>query len=299
MNDQTIVVMGATGQQGGAAARHLRKNGWRVRALVRDPNKDAAQTLWRQGVELAKGDMQDRRSLDTALHGAYGVFSVQNYWLPEVGFEGEVRQGKLVADAAKAAGVKHFVYSSVGAAHRGEGQKHFESKALIEEHIKALGLPYTILRPVFFMDNANFQRAAISNGMYVGMGLPPDKTIQMIGADDIGGIAAVVFANPQTYLGKTLEIAGDQVTESQFVAVLGRVVGRPVRLVPPQMPAGQEPSPEQLAGFRFFSGKAYDADIAAVRRMYPSLRDLEHYLRDTGWANLPVLKMPQKAGSWG
>ena len=96
--------------------------------------------------------------------GAYGVFSVQNFWLPNVGFEGEVRQGKNVADAAKAAGVKHLVFSSVGAAHRDAGQKHFESKWIIEQYIHSLGVPYTILRPAAFMENYEWSRQQILNG---------------------------------------------------------------------------------------------------------------------------------------
>ena len=114
MNDRIIAVTGATGQQGGAVARKLLAEGWKVRALTRDANKPAAQELASFGAEVAAGDMEDRAQLDAAFQGAYGVFSVQNFWLPNVGFEGEIRQGKNVADAAKAAGVQHLVYSCVG-----------------------------------------------------------------------------------------------------------------------------------------------------------------------------------------
>src|SRR5512138_550411 len=153
MNNKIIAVTGATGQQGGAVARKLLADGWKVRALTRDLNKPAAQALANAGAELVPGDMDSRSDLDVAFKGAYGVFSVQNFWLPGVGFEGEIQQGKNVADAAKAAGVQHLVYSSVGAAHRGMGQKHFESKWIIEQHIQALDIPYTILRPAAFMEN--------------------------------------------------------------------------------------------------------------------------------------------------
>ncbi|MCH8876743.1 MAG: SDR family NAD(P)-dependent oxidoreductase [Chloroflexi bacterium] len=83
-NNKVILITGATGQQGGAAAQYLFKDGWAVRALVRDPNKDKAQELAKQGVEFVQGDLYDRASLDDALRGAYGAFSVQNYWLPDV-----------------------------------------------------------------------------------------------------------------------------------------------------------------------------------------------------------------------
>jgi len=127
-HEETILVTGATGQQGGAVTRHLLAGGWRLRALIRDPDKPAARALAENRVELVQGDLNDRASLHRALKGVYGVFSVQNFWLPDVGAEGEVRQGKNIADAASAAGVQHIVYTSVGAAHRGMGQAHFASK---------------------------------------------------------------------------------------------------------------------------------------------------------------------------
>src|SRR5215216_6032667 len=104
-----ILVTGATGRQGGATAGHLLTNGWRVRALTRDPNKPAAQTLQQAGAEVIQGDYDDWASLEAAMHGVYGVFSVQ-------ASVDEVRQGKQIADVAKAASVQHFVYSSVQSA---------------------------------------------------------------------------------------------------------------------------------------------------------------------------------------
>src|SRR6266540_5812875 len=103
MNDKVISVTGATGQQGGAVARKLLADGWKIRALTRDLDKPAAQALANAGAELAAGDMDSRSELDAAFDGAYGVFSVQNFWLPNVGYEGEIKQGKNVANAAKAA----------------------------------------------------------------------------------------------------------------------------------------------------------------------------------------------------
>src|SRR5688572_9207055 len=93
MADKTILVLGITGQQGGAVARHLLAKGWKVRGLSRDLSKPAVQARRDAGAEMVQGDMDDRASLDAALNGAYGVFSVQNFWLPGVGTEGEIRQG--------------------------------------------------------------------------------------------------------------------------------------------------------------------------------------------------------------
>jgi uncharacterized protein YbjT (DUF2867 family) len=299
MNNKIIAVAGATGQQGGAVARKLLAEGWKVRALTRNRDKPAAQELASLGAEVVAGDMDQRAELDAAFQGVYGVFSVQNFWLPNVGFEGEIRQGKNVADAAKAAGVQHLVYSSVGAAHRGMGQKHFESKWIIEQHIQALGIPYTILRPVAFMDNYNWTRAYILNGTLTGRGLRPEKGVQMIAVEDIGVFTALAFANPQEFLGKTIELAGDELTEPHTAEVFSRVIGRPVQLVAPTAGGGRYASEEEMqAAFNFFNGQGYDADIPALRKRHPGLLTFEQYLRKNGWENAEPIPMPDST-RWG
>src|SRR5690625_1882813 len=147
----TIVVSGATGQQGGAVARHLLDHNFHVRALTRNPSQRAARELAGAGAEVTEGDFYDTESLSRALDGAYGAFSVQNS--NKAGVKNEIRQGKAFAEAAKKAGVNHFVYSSVGAAEKETGIPHFDSKWEIEEYIRLLELPHTILRPVYFMTN--------------------------------------------------------------------------------------------------------------------------------------------------
>jgi len=298
MNNKIIAVTGGTGQQGGEVARKLLADGWTVRVLTRDLNKPAAQELKSLGAEIVAGDMDDRAQLDAAFDGAYGVFSVQNFWLPNVGFEGEVRQGKNVADAAKAAGVGHLVYSSVGAAHRGMGQKHFESKWIIEQHIHALDIPYTILRPAFFMGNYNWSRAQILNGTLTSLGLRPEKEIQSIAVEDIGVFAVLAFANPEQYIGNTIELAGDELTESQIVDTFTKVIGRPVKLIMPSEEDGRRSDEEMKAMFNFFNGEAYAADIPALRKLHPGLLTLEQYLRQNGWENAEPIPMPERS-DWG
>lgn len=299
MSDKMVLVTGATGQQGGAVARHLLKNGWRVHALVRDPSKEAAQALTKQGAELVQGDLYDRSSVEVALKSAYGVFSVQNFWLKDVGYEGEVQQGVSLAEAAATADIEHFVYSSVGAAHRGMGQKHFQSKWIIEQRIKELSLPHTIVRPVAFMDNYNWTRPQISNGFLRSWGLRPDKTQQLVAVDDIGAFVAIILDNPQEFEGKTIEFAGDELSERQIAETLGRVIGRRVEVRMPEMRQDSTPTEEQIAMFQFFNGEGYTADIAAVRGRYPRLHTFEQYLRETGWENLPVMPLPPDGDEWG
>src|SRR5215208_2386624 len=183
-----ILVSGATGQQGGAVARSLLEGGFGVRALTRDPEKSAGKELAGLGAEVASGDLEDASSIERVLDGVHGVFSVQQFF--EAGYEGEVRQGVRLADAAKSAGVEHYVYSSVGSAHRETGIPHFESKWEVEEHVRGSGVSYTVLRPVFFMQNWEFMREPILGGT-----LPqphtPGKPFQMIDAEDIGEFVAM------------------------------------------------------------------------------------------------------------
>jgi len=296
MNEKIIAVTGATGQQGGAVARKLLADGWKVRALTRDVNKPAAQELASLGAEVVAGDMEDRAQLDNAFNGVYGVFSVQNFWLPNVGFEGEITQGKNVANAVKDANVQHLVFSSVGAAHRGSGQKHFESKWIIEQYIHSLGLPYTILRPASFFENFNWERAFILNGTFNAIGLRPEKERQFIAVEDIAVFVALAFADPKQYLGRTIELAGDALTESQIVDTFAKVIGRPVKLSMPTEGEGRRSEEEMIAMFNFFNGEAYDADIPALRKLHPGLLTLEQFLRKNGWENAEPIPMPEKAG---
>jgi len=297
MNNKIIAVTGATGQQGGFIARQVLAEGWKVRALTRDASMPAAQELKALGAELVAGNMENRAELDAAFKGAYGVFSVQNFWLPNVGFDGEIKQGKNVADAAKAAGVEHLVYSSVGAAHRGMGQKHFESKWIIEQYIQLLDIPYTIFRPVTFFENFNWERANILNGAFNALGLRPEKERQLIAVEDIAAFVAIAFADPKQYLGRTIELAGDALAESQIAETFAKVIGRPVTLTMPSGDAGRRSEEEMIAMFNFFNGEAYDADIPALRKLHPGLLTLEGYLRRNGWENAEPIPAGQSA--WG
>lgn len=148
--DAVIAVLGATGRQGGAVTRHLLADGRRVRALTRNPESAAAKALQSAGAEVARCDMDDVDSLSRVFAGAYGVYSVQNPMI--AGHDGEIRQSKNVADAAKATGVQHLVYASAGPGIRGTGVDSWESKLVIADHLTRSGVPLTVLRPTAFME---------------------------------------------------------------------------------------------------------------------------------------------------
>src|SRR5260221_3245960 len=283
-NGKTIAVTGATGNQGAAVTRRMLAEGWPVRARTRDRAKPAAQALAAQGAEVIPGDMDRPDQLAAAFQDADAVFSVQNNALPNVGIEGELRQGYAVLDAAKAASVRHFIFSSVGGANRGAGQKHSAAKYQIEQRVQASRLPYTILRPSFFMENFNWFRPYILGGTFQSLGVRPGKAFQMQSVQDIAAFAALTLTRPQEYLGLTVELASDQLTEAQIAETFTRVIGRPVQWVAPQA-GSQPPDEEQVALLRFINGEGYTADIPALRRAYPDLLTFERYLRRNGWEN--------------
>ena len=282
---QVILVTGATGRQGGAVTRHLLARGFTVRALTRDPNRSAARGLAARGVELAAGNLDDARSLERACAGVDGVFSVQNFW--EVGARREVAQGKNLADAAKQARVGHFVYSSVGGAERHSGIDHWESKWTIEQHIRTLELPATILRPAAFMENYYIDKVEIAllKGKLVDA-IGPHKPYQTIATDDIGAFAALAFTRPRDLIGRAIELAGSELTNPQAAEVFSRVLGKPVRfqrlpLIMTRLALGRE----FYQMFRWFNDAGFQADIPALHRDYPEvpLMDLETWLRREGW----------------
>jgi uncharacterized protein YbjT (DUF2867 family) len=281
-----ILVAGATGKQGGAVARSLLDRGFRVRALTRDPQKPEAQALTEQGAEVVQGDMEDRSAMDRLLEGAYGVFSVQNFW--ETGYDREVQQGKTVADAAKEAGVEHFVYSSVGSAYRETGIAHFDSKWEVERHVREIGLPYTILRPVFFMQNWEMMREHILGGT-LAQPLDPDKPFQQVAVEDIGAFAAIAFEHPDEWIGREVDLAGDEQTMPEIAETFGHVIGREVEYY--QVPWDQfeeQMGEENAVMYRWFNDVGYEADIAALRQEYPELTTFERYLRSHGWEGAEV-----------
>ena len=136
---KTILITGVTGNQGGAVAQALQGSGFRMRGLTRKPESERAAALARHGVDVVKGDLDDEATLRRALAGAWGVFGVQN--TGEAGVEREEEQGKRLATLAREAGVEHYVYTSVGSAHKLTGVPHFDNKWRIEETVRRLRFP--------------------------------------------------------------------------------------------------------------------------------------------------------------
>jgi len=260
---KTILVMGATGSQGGAVIRHLQGKGFTLRAMTRKPEGDKAQSLAKAGVEIVTGDFDDDASLQRGLAGAWGVFAVQNTW--EAGVEREEEQGKRVARAAKAAGVQHFVYTSVGSAHRATGIPHFDNKWRVEGVVRELGFPsHVIIRPVFFMEN--LPSPWFLHGDNLVSTLPEDTKLQMIAVDDIGKIGALMFEKAAEYNRRELDLAGDAVTLPQAAAGLSEALGRKISYVKIPLSEVRKNSEDFALMLDWFERVGYNADIEGVAR---------------------------------
>ena len=283
--DKVVLVTGATGRQGGAVVRHMLAKAWKLRALTRRPEAYEAQSLARQGMQIVQGDLEDPVSIARAAEGVYGIYSVQDFW--SVGAKREVQQGRNLADAAKKAGVQHFVYSSVGGAERNTGIPHWESKWKIEKYIRQLNLAATIFRPAAFMEMYNVLEVEL--GLLKGKLADPlrgDKPYQTIATDDIGAFVALAFERPTEFIGKQLEIAGSELTNVEAAKVFSRVMGRPVKFRRLPMPIVRLfMSEEFYKMFRWFNEAGFKADIAGLRQRYPEvhLHTLEEWLREEGW----------------
>ncbi|MBI5410699.1 MAG: NmrA/HSCARG family protein [Nitrospirae bacterium] len=262
---KTILVTGATGQQGGAVAQSLLRQGQKIRVLTRNPDK--AAKLAKAGAAVFKGDLTDKASLWDALQGVQGVFAMSTPF--EAGMDAEVRQGTMLADMAMAAGVDQYVYTSVGSADRNTGIPHFETKWRVEQYIRQIGLPATILRPVWFMENfGTFCRPFILQGT-LALPLRPDVKLQMIALKDIGEFGAAAFIRPEQFLGQAIDLAGDGLTMPEVVAHLSRTMGRQIQFR--QVPDDQAKAAfgDDLAVmFKWFNEVGYSVDIPALHRRY-------------------------------
>jgi uncharacterized protein YbjT (DUF2867 family) len=256
-----ILVTGATGKQGGAVAHELLAAGHKVRAMTRKPDGPEAKELQKRGAEVIGGDLDDAGSLERAMKGVWGLFSLQNTW--EAGVEKEEEQGLRLTDVARTAGIQHLVYASVGSAHRKTGIPHFENKARIEDRVRSLGFPsHVILRPAFFMENfaGPWFLPGLEQGQLV-MAVKPETTLQMIAVTDIGKYGRWAFENHQALNRREIDLAGDQLTLPKAAEVLSRAMGRDVTFVQAPIEEVRKYSADYAMMLEWFDRVGYNADI--------------------------------------
>ena len=273
--DELIAVVGATGSQGSATAAELLARGARVRALTRDPTSDAATALAADGAELVAMDLDDPASIVAAFTGASRVFSMAT--MADGGPAKETRHGVAIAEAAVDAGVGYLVYSSVGGAERHTGIPHFDSKRRVEERIEALGIPATIVRPVFFMENLLRTRPEGAE-IVVRLPIPDGVPLQMIAVRDVGRVCANLLLEPRL-IGGAVEIAGDEKTGTEIAEAFARRSGLPARYaaVPTD---GFDDDPKRMFDW-FAELPAYQADFAQTRALDPEVLDLDAWLAES------------------
>jgi uncharacterized protein YbjT (DUF2867 family) len=273
---ETVLVGGATGRQGNAVVDELLSRGYRVRGLTRKSGGKKARALAARGVEIVQGDYADRESLLAAMDGVNKVFFYSGF------SRDEVDEGKNVIAAAKEAGINHLVYSSGAAAEPGHGLEG-AAKMLVEIAIVESGVPYTVFRPVAFMENFRGQQARTAkNGITDSRA--PDRLLHFISIPDIGFLVAEAFDFPEQWKGVAVNIASDVMTVREYVDTYSKVMGRDVVY-------NRQPLEEYLAGmpkplrplFDWYDKVGYEADVEGLRRRYPNLITFEQYLRDTGW----------------
>ena len=268
---RSILVTGATGQQGGAVARALLSRGHRVKALTRKPDSDAARQLAAAGAEVVAGDLADAASIVQAAKDVDTMFLMGNSY--EAGLEEETRQGILAADAAKAAGIGHLIYSSVADADKQTGIPHFESKYLVEQHVRQLGIPHTISAPVAFMENAvaPWSTGALSQGT-LAFAMPPKRVLQLVALADIGAFVAALAERREQVFGKRYDFAGDELSGEEQAKILTKAIARPIRYQEIPIAAARQQSEDAALMFEWFDRVGYDVDIAALRRQFPEVR---------------------------
>jgi uncharacterized protein YbjT (DUF2867 family) len=276
-NQRNILVTGATGQQGGSLARLLLQKKHKVYALTRNTHSSAAQELKNRGAVIVKGDLDDSDPLKRAVKDVQSVFLMGTPF--EDGTEGETRRGKLMAEIAKENSIEHLVYSSVANADKNTGIPHFESKYKIEQHIRNLGLPHTIIGPTFFMEN--LLGPGLEQGQ-LALPLSPSTTLQQSALENIAEVSALVLEGRKPFLGKRIDIASDEVTGEQAANILSDVLGQRIRYVPVPLQQVYQGNEDMARMYEWYEKVGTGIDISSLHQEYPEV----NWLTFRDWAKL-------------
>jgi uncharacterized protein YbjT (DUF2867 family) len=280
-SQRKILVTGATGQQGGTLARLLLQKKHKVYALTRNTQSPAAQDLQDKGANILKGDLDDSDSLYHAVNDVESIFLMGTPF-EEDGTEGEIRRGKLMADIAKDKGIEHLVYSSVANADKNTGIPHFESKYKVEQHIKNLQIPYTIIGPTFFMENLLGQ--GLRQGQ-LALPLSPSTILQQSALDNIAEFSAMVLERRNPFLGKRIDIASDEVTGEQITKILSKESGLHIRYVHIPLDRVYQSNEDMARMYEWYEKKGTGIDIPRLHHEYPKInwQTFENWAGNQNW----------------
>jgi uncharacterized protein YbjT (DUF2867 family) len=309
-----IAIIGATGAQGGGLARAILNDSnseFSVRAITRNPESDNAKALSDMGAEVVSADIDDIKSIENAFSGAYGAFCVTNFW-EHFSPEKEIAQAKNMADAAKAAGIKHVIWSSLDDTRNFIGMDddsiptlmgrykvpHFDAKGESDKYFLESGIPATVLYTVFYWENLIYfglgptRREDGKLAITFPMG---DKKLPAIAVEDIGKVAYNIFKSGDKYAGKVVGISGDQPTGQEMAEGLSKIVGEEV--VYQDVPAdvyrsfGFQGAEDMGNMFQFKRdyNEVYTAsrDVEFTRSINPELMDYKQWLEKYG-SKIPI-----------
>jgi uncharacterized protein YbjT (DUF2867 family) len=304
-NEKIIAVVGATGAQGGGLVRAILddpRGGFRARALTRDVNSEAARELARRGAAVVAADVDDEASLRRAFEGAHGAFCVTFFW-HHMSPEKELAQASAMARAAKAAGVRHAIWSTLEDTRRwvpldddrmptlmGKYKvPHFDAKGEADQVFRDLGVPTTFLLTSFYWENFIFFGSGPKPGPdgVLALTLPmDDKKLPGIASEDIGKAAYAIFKRGPEFVGKTVAIAGEHLTGAEMAAAMSRALGREVRynaVSPDAFRSFGFPGAEDLGNMFQFKRDFQEAfrgprDPSVARALNPDLQTFDQWL---------------------
>ena len=184
----------------------------------------------------------------------------------EGGTDAEVNQGVTLADAVHSAGIDHLVFTSVAGADADTGIPHFDSKFAVERHIEKTGVPFTIIAPVFFVDNwrGPWMLPSIKEGA-VAAGIPGDRKLQQVVVRDIGRFVTYIFENRDEFLGQRIDIASDELNGEQVAEIIGRHAGRKLTYQQTPLETIRRQSEDMAIMYEWFDQVGYSVEIAQLR----------------------------------
>ncbi len=284
---KNILVVGATGQQGGATALALLEKGHSVKALTRSAESVGASYLAALGADIVVGDLMDTASLEKALENVNSVFMVTTPY--EIGTEAETRQGKNLVDVIERSNVEYTVFSSVGSADQYTGIPHFESKYEIEEYLADSGISHTVIAPVFFMENllGPWFLPAIKEGN-LAMAMPRHRTLQQISVEDIGHFAAMIIDLPDDFIGQRIDIASDELSGEDVAELIAGRAKRDIGYYEIPLDMLRQESSDMASMYEWFDHIGYSVDIEELREEYPEVgwTYFDDWLNEHDWKSL-------------
>ncbi|XP_077130281.1 nmrA-like family domain-containing protein 1 [Ranitomeya variabilis] len=287
---RVFVVFGATGAQGGSVAAALLDDGtFEVRAVTRDTSKPAAVKLKEAGAEVVSADLDDEKSLEAALSGAYGAFLVTNFF-EQFSKEKEIAQGKLIADLSKRLALEIVVFSGLENVKKlTEGKLevlHFDGKGEIEEYFREIGVPMISVRLPSYYENllTYFRPQKNKDGDGYSLAIPMgDVPLDGMSVKDLGGVVVSILKSPSEYIGKNIGLKREMLKVEQYAAIMSKVTGKDIKDAKITLEAYENlgfPGAAELANmFRFFITKP-DRDVDITLKLNPKAKTFQPWMEE-------------------